>query len=409
MSLKKSNLKFAIAITVLLVIAGALTVLALQKAYSSADREYEKIAWQLIGEVKPNLERVRGLSLTKKFGLEIVTEDWVLKKWGTEYYQSISRYVEIEERIYKSLFLIPANYSLQEIYSKVSGFAAAYDGTNLLIVKEYFNPKAPSAREIIAHELFHVIQSEHFKAPETRTFDEKQAWATLIEGDSGLTVKAYVETTRPQPLVRNGLIATPASLLLAREGLDPIYQLRGFPYDYGDKFVAELYRRGGWELVNNAYLKPPTTTEQVMNVSKYLSGEGGMEVPPLALKSPGWTLERTDTMGEHFIFVTLRNHISESQARLASEGWGGDKLTYYEKGEDRLLIWRIDWDSVKDASEFYAASLELLGRVNALTFQGADGLPLWKVEWGYIAISLKGSSTIVICSTDGEAIKQVSP
>ena len=46
-----------------------------------------------------------------------------------------------------------------------------------------------------------------------------------------------------------------------------------FPYEDGMRFVADIYRAGGLELVNRMYEQPPVSTEQILHPNKYLEGE----------------------------------------------------------------------------------------------------------------------------------------
>ena len=45
------------------------------------------------------------------------------------------------------------------------------------------------------------------------------------------------------------------------------------PYIYGTLFVHALRRRGGWDAVNRAWDDPPTTSEQILHVDKWLAHE----------------------------------------------------------------------------------------------------------------------------------------
>ena len=51
-----------------------------------------------------------------------------------------------------------------------------------------------------------------------------------------------------------------------------------FPYLGGMSFMGQLFRAGGFALVNRVYEHPPTTTEQILHVDKYLAGEDAVLV-----------------------------------------------------------------------------------------------------------------------------------
>ena len=60
-----------------------------------------------------------------------------------------------------------------------------------------------------------------------------------------------------------------------------------------------------------------------------------------------------DTMGELMIYTMLGHYVSAELASKASEGWGGDRLYYYGNDTDFVSVFKIEWDSDAEASEFY--------------------------------------------------------
>jgi len=54
-----------------------------------------------------------------------------------------------------------------------------------------------------------------------------------------------------------------------------------FPYIYGENFVYDLYRKGGWNRVNIAYQQVPSSSAQILDIDKYV---GGFE--PILLSNP---------------------------------------------------------------------------------------------------------------------------
>ena len=56
-----------------------------------------------------------------------------------------------------------------------------------------------------------------------------------------------------------------------------------FPYEAGLEFVSTLYLEGGYPAVDDAFLDPPQSTEQILHPEKYLAGETPQVVtlPPL--------------------------------------------------------------------------------------------------------------------------------
>jgi len=363
------------------------------------DIEYRRTAEAVFDDVLGEMEKIRGLSLLGKVELEIVEVSWVRENWGWKQVEAVSREIEIEERIYKALFLIPENVSLREVKVQEAGaiLAASWEG-KVYIVKEYFNPyDKPKAKETFAHELTHILQGRNFKTPETKSHDEKQAWSALIEGDAGLTAKECIKTEEdpinPSPLI----LAQKASFsyIYASKIPDSMMRIWLFPYQYGENFVRALYAKGGWERVNQAYEDSPQTTEQIMHPEKYLEGEWYAEVEAPPLNASGWTSAKADRLGEHFILVMLETHVPTDESAKAAEGWNGDNLTFYEKENDYMFTWKILWDTEEDTVQFSDAFADMMRALGAEEL--ATGF--WKVRGEYISFKRDGLSTLIVGST----------
>jgi len=358
------------------------------------DIEYRRTAEAVFSEVLGGIGEVRGLSPPMGVELKVVTVSWVKENWGWKQVEATSREVEIEERIYKALLLIPENVSLQEVKVQQAGaILAATLENNLYIVKEYFDPyDRLKAKEIFAHELTHIIQGRYFHAPERRSHDGKQAWSALIEGDAGLTAKEYIEAQEDPP---TSMLKASFSYTYASEKTDPLTEIWLFPYQYGENFVKALYAKGGWERVNQAYEDPPQTTEQIMHPEKYLEGEWYAEVEAPPLNASGWTSAKTDRLGEHLILVMLETHLPTDESAEAAEGWNGDNLTFYEKENDYTFTWKILWDTEEDTVQFSGTFADMM------TALGAESLAtgFWKVRGEYISFKRDGLSTLIVGST----------
>ena len=72
------------------------------------------------------------------------------------------------------------------------------------------------------------------------------------------------------------------------------------PYIYGTLFVHALRRKGGWDAVNRAWDDPPSTSEQILHVDKWLAHEAAMPVtaPTFAALGAGWKVADEDSEGE---------------------------------------------------------------------------------------------------------------
>src|SRR5690606_30209794 len=131
----------------------------------------------------------------------------------------------------------------------------------------------------------------------------------------------------------------------------------GFPYEHGVVFAQYLYDEGGWELVNEAYADPPSSTEQILHPEKYLEGEEPIEVvvdDHSEVLGDDWVEIEADTYGEFGVMTLLgESDLSSRQITRASQGWGGDAYSILMSEDDELaVVWQTEWDSDRDAREF---------------------------------------------------------
>ena len=224
-------------------------------------------------------------------------------------------------------------------------------------------------RAVLAHEVHHALQAQHFpKAPAPRSSDEALAQLALIEGDAqcamgawlgaragapvGRSLRRIVEVTKKVPL---------ASVTRGEENrrldkaLDLTRKRLEFPYRDGMMFVADVYRAGGFPLVDQMYASPPRSTEQVLHPAKYLAGE--LPRPVADPKPPrGYTVVTTGTLGELDTRVLLERCLDEATAERAAAGWAGDRYGVMVGPERRLATaWVSAWDTEQDAGEAEAA------------------------------------------------------
>ena len=225
---------------------------------------------------------------------------------------------------------------------------------------------------IVAHEIGHSLQHQHFAIPDlAQLTDDDAALAALsmLEGDAMLTMLAFIAEGSHVPLKRalvqaqraaergeleqyerasgksRALMAAPAIL---RERMT-------FPYLGGMSFMGQIHRAGGFALVNRVYEHPPQTTEQILHADKYLAGESAVLVRAPGVPS-GFRALGSGRMGELQLRVALEQCISKPIAASAAAGWGGDSYTLGRspRGEPVLLFGSV-WDSENDAQEFEAA------------------------------------------------------
>jgi len=214
-------------------------------------------------------------------------------------------------------------------------------------------------RLALVHEIAHGIQDQNFDLsrflpPEFKgDDDELLAVQSLYEGDASWTSMLFVQNNQSLGF---GLGLLFDSLNLEQNQLEkaPVYVQESlvFPYQEGMNFVKSLYERGGWTMINQAFEKPPQSSEQIIHPEKYLMNEQPASVSLPDWKSlQGWSLVRENTLGEFDFRFLFKSVVPESQALVASSGWNGSRYQLWEKDGKSVFVLESVWDTTKDASE----------------------------------------------------------
>jgi hypothetical protein len=233
-------------------------------------------------------------------------------------------------------------------------------------------------RPVMAHELVHALQDQHFNLRRFEDWprgdsDRESAIHALIEGDATGIMYNYQLKPMKSDITRLPNIANFSELAQKQAEKEDqkvflstpavIRESLIFPYVYGVGFVQELVRKSGWDGVSRAFTDLPQSTEQIIHFDKYSSREEPVkiELPNIASSlGSGWKRIDNDINGEFGYFLILSEFIDKRNARIASEGWGGDLYTLYENSKTgKLLLAHLSsWDTAKDAEEFFQAYAE---------------------------------------------------
>src|SRR5262252_191187 len=279
---------------------------------------------------------------------------------------------EIERAVMKNLDeeIAPADIHAGEVTLKKLGLApASFQYRNLMIrllteqVAGYYEPRTKQfyladwididgQKPIMAHELTHALQDQHFNL---RRFDHwpkgdsdaELAAHALIEGDATMAMAMYVASN---PLRALSFLKSMGATGIATEELDKapraLRETLLFPYQEGMIWTRALYKEGGWSEVSQAFTTLPQSTEQIMHPEKYLAHESPVKVtlPDITsllnastksmvpAKGPvTWKRVFSDVNGEWGTYLLLDEYLkTPAESRKAAAGWGGDRYAVYE-------------------------------------------------------------------------------
>ena len=265
----------------------------------------------------------------------------------------------------RALGLMPADYDfVGGIYAllerNVAGFYDEDSDTMFLL-----DDLGMADRETLVHELEHALQDQHFdldrlvgytpgesdRVTATHAIAEGDAMSTMFEVMNGNAFLIDASALRfmmvASVAIAEGGQATPRVLQASLVA----------PYVDGYRFVQALRKQGGWTAVNEAFRKPPASTEQLLHLDKYAARE-----PPIVVAKPapplgdGWTDKDTDVLGEQGLRMVFEQWGRVAEAAEAAAGWGGDRYRVMERphpdgGVAVAASWLVVFDDEAEAKE----------------------------------------------------------
>ena len=223
-------------------------------------------------------------------------------------------------------------------------------------VAGYYDPKTrefyvadwidlDAQKPVMAHELTHALQDQHFNLQRLSTWphgdsDAELAAHALVEGDATLAMAQYA-FAHPELIAALAASVSGASEQISRAPRS-LREALVFPFDKGLAWVMRLQQRGGWAAVSAAFSKMPLSSEQILHMEKYDAYEAPikMTVPPIeGLLGRGWSRIDEDVQGEWGYYSTLDEFLKAPDvSAAAAAGWGGDRYAVFEgRGFGRRL------------------------------------------------------------------------
>jgi hypothetical protein len=311
-----------------------------------------------VAGVARDVERLRRLRFAKLPRPKYLTGralDRRIEGWLEEYPDAEA---DADGRVLIALGALPPGSDLKELFGRaltgqVAGF---YDPRNGELVVDSGEDPALSGldRFILAHELDHALTDQALELPEAVRADEPpegaedaaMAASALVEGDATLLMEAYAVDNLS---LVDALRAIVPFLASEQElAVLPYYIQRGmlFPYDEGEEFVCELYRRGGWRAVDRAYRRLPASTAEILFPERY--GSRDRPVDPPDPRGPGAAWKRIDRQAFGALDLLLlfeapgddRGRALDDAKRRAGS-WAGGELHTWARGRRTAVAIRL--------------------------------------------------------------------
>jgi len=329
-------------------------------------------------EIQAQVERIRGLESTAPVKRELLTVDQLRGKVENDFFADYTEEdVADDVKVLSSLGLLDPNFDLYNFYldlytEQIAGYYDIEKDEMYVVLDEGF---AGPQRSTYAHEYTHVLQDQAHDVRENLNYTEDYcktdseycaAIQALIEGDASLTEQSWVylyATDRDRKEIDDYYANADLSVF----DTAPAFMQEDFmfPYSKGVDFVLALYEQGGFEAIDQAYVTPPVSTEQILHPERYPDDK------PVTVKLPdltdtlGRTIRELDrgVMGEWYTYLILGFGV-DADARLgfhvaseAANGWGGDAYAIYwdDQANKPIVVLYTNWDNSGEAGEFYNA------------------------------------------------------
>ena len=222
------------------------------------------------------------------------------------------------------------------------------------------NEITPFVRRVLVHELTHALDDQHFGIDREIAGDEAgAAFEALVEGSAIRVEQLYVDSL---PAAEQEEIAAREQQINAEAGAElppAVEQLLGFPYVFGPAFVDALLKEGP-ERLDQAFASPPTSTEQVLDPARYLSGDA-----PQVVQRPhteGAAIDEGD-FGPVLLRLLLESRLDPAVAEEAAAGWDGDRYVTWRSPDGRTCV-RVQFavDTPEDSRQLQAALAQWVDR-----------------------------------------------
>jgi hypothetical protein len=255
-------------------------------------------------------------------------------------------------------------------------------------------------RMVMAHELTHALEDQHFQIEEwlkaaRPNEDAELARDAVLEGSAMAAMIDYLMLGTGRSL--KDVPEFDPSMLIGDLGSTPTLQKAPpfikdaliFPYLGGLTFCAAILKDGGWSGLSALFGKPPISTQQILHPALYRSGRipESVTLPPLEkLLGSNWSKLDENVMGEFGWKEVLKQFLDGTRAKTLAAAWDGDKYALYEEKQSKqtVLVTRLRMDSEERATRFsgqYSEALEkkysdrsnLFRRPNFFSFDSPDG------------------------------------
>jgi len=365
-----------------------------------------------LAELMVEAEEVRGLPYLSAPRVVILDEAEFSARVAEIFAEDLDEdEVAIDSRYRALLGMLPEGADLYGLYIDLytEGVTGFYDGDEgELVVPAAPDGFTPLQRVTVVHELVHALTDQHFDFDEDYTTlidegngDDRSAYLAVIEGDAQRASFVYLETLSPFDAIQAATEAFAIDTTVFDSTPGWIQDDLLYPYRQGFIFTEAVIGAGGLAGVDETYIDPPTTTEQVLDHRKYVVGEGPLDLPSAPTELSGWDIHKEASFGEWGLRLILGESLLPGEATQAAAGWGNDRYTVYTRGDDVAIVLHYIGDAERDAEELADAFIAHIGTsINAGAPAESGGGLLYDQGSDYVFLDRVDDQVFFIASTD---------
>ena len=317
----------------------------------------------IVSETEHEVESVRGLRYLHPVAVDAETHTRLVRGVNREFEHSLPQgHAARQTLALQTVGALPRETTLRRavhrfLSTQIIGY---YDTDSKQLVYMGTHSPTPKQRYILAHELTHALDDQHFDLSRLDPLtdqcrnEELQAATGVVEGSAvnfsqAVVYQFFSPDVQPAAFSRSGSGPT---------GIPPFtLNMNNWPYIAGPQFIRALYYRGGLRLVNRALRHWPVTTEQVIHPDRYPRDRPTpLGIPQLAPKlGKGWRDLDVEEVGEEWLTVWLGLRLDSTEASAAADGWDGGLFRAWRNGGHVAVVMRTAWDRSHGAEGFVHA------------------------------------------------------
>lgn len=268
--------------------------------------------------------------------------------------------LESFEAMLRAVGLVTGDVDLEEIGDELVGDGVtglySFDDERIVVRGDTLDDKR---RLTLVHELTHALQDQHFDVGELEpeTSGGEAALTAVVEADAQAVEDAWRETLSAE--AREAVDREEETELTEAdfEGVPDVFvELMSFPYAFGPDFLDAVIEERGAAGRNRLFTEPPTTEEHIILPETYLAEQAAEELSTPALADGEEVIEDTESdFGMLSLLVVLGERIDFATAWGGVQGWAGDAMVAYERGDDTCVRAQVAFDVTAQAERFQAA------------------------------------------------------